>query len=649
MPEACTELPPPATSHEGGQKVGGDRSAPQYLRAKRKAKRLYLIAKGMFRSALSLTGWIVGLGVLVLLFREVTTDQTVIQPISVAKSLEDDGLTPEVAARRLQDAMNAVLFEASTSGGREVKVSFGKDLPEIVVPTVGMSLSTLANYVRMFLDLPSRTLISGEIVVSEKKASLVLRLNGREIYRSPEPIPLDRLDKMWSAAADKLLQHISPYHVALSAYETNPDGAVDIANYLIRYYPATDENVAWAHVILGMHHSDYLRYTKAGGEFEDALTIAARSRWPPLSWLPLSVRVHRVPSYASVAHVKLGSMLLDQGEFKTAIDVLNQAVSMDLTDGAARHYLGMARRWLDPEDAVRDFDEANRLLRKAIHDYDRRGGAENGKALLHIMVGNALQQQGREGAEVEFNYAKQLNPSDPRAVAAYCMQLYEKRTFATEYDFCVSSLRRVTGDADSQITLTNYLVERGKRAEAIDVLLNALKHDHRRPQLHAALGNLYAETKEWNQAVLKLSKAIELAPEAAFNHNSLGNVYYMKGEFPKAAQIYSTAIEYNPNNAQYHANRGAALKAQGLLAAAELEYQEASKLAGRSATEHNYLGLALYDKEDFANAAEAYRKAIAIEPRNALYHANLADALARNKADRPRDQGGRDQGSDQGI
>jgi hypothetical protein len=155
-------------------------------------KRLYLIASGIFRTggsflrfALSTIGAIVALGFIALLFREVTSEQTVIEPISVPKSLADQGLTPEVAARRLQDAMNGLVLNALNSGGSKMQISYGKDLPEVVVPTVGISLSTLAAYVRMFLNLSSRSAVSGEIVTSDKNASLVLRLNAAEIPVRP--------------------------------------------------------------------------------------------------------------------------------------------------------------------------------------------------------------------------------------------------------------------------------------------------------------------------------------------------------------------------------------------------------------------------------------------------------------------------------
>src|SRR5262249_18344643 len=453
-----------------------------------------------------------------------------------------------------------------------------------VVPTVGISLTTLANFVRTFLNLPSRTVISGEVVESEKNDAsllLLLRLNAHEIYRSSEPVPLDRLDTLWSAAAETVLRHISPYHVALSVYDTKPNQAVYIVNELIRYYPATDENVAWAHIILGMRGLDYLRYAEAKGEFKNALAIAEKSRWAPLRWMPLSASV-RLPSYASFAQVSLGSTLLEQGELEAAVDALNQAVLMDPTEGSARHMLGMARMRLAHKNrAVEDFDEADRLLRKSIYDYDRQGGAGiRGEAALHTSLGYALQAQGREGAEAEFKRAMKLDSSDLKPPAAYCNLLYENTlsgrgydVFNKNYDFCISFLQRATGDVYSQTLLARYLIQRGKRAEAIEALQNALKSDDDRPQLHALLGNLYAQAKDWDAAVRELSKSIELALESTLIRNDLGNAYYRKGDSSQAAQMYATAIELDRSNALYHANRGAALKAQGTLAAAELEYQ----------------------------------------------------------------------------
>jgi tetratricopeptide (TPR) repeat protein len=620
------------------------RFAPRYLRARRQAKRFYLMAKGALRSSLNLAGWLVGFGFLVLIYQEITTERTVIQAISVPKSFADSGLTPEVAARRLQDSMSDLLLEATSSGSGRMPISVGMDLPEIVVPTVGISLTTLATFVRNFLSLPSRRVISGELVEYEKKAHLVLRLNASEIYRSSDPVPLDRLDELWSAAAEAALRRISPYHVALSLYDTKPEQAVDIANYLIRYYPAADENVAWAHIILGIRARDYLRYTNAKSEFNEALAVAEKSRWWLFRWMPSSVSLPRSPSYASVAQFHLGSTLLDQGEFQAAIDALRQASSMDRTDPGARFYFGVARMGLESNtDTAPDFDEAERLLRKAIHDYDRQSSAgARGEATLHRSLGNALMQRDQPDAQSEFQLARRLNPGDQRARTAHCGLLYENQkrgrelgVFNENYDECVSWLRQSTADAYSPTLLADYLVTRGRRAEAIQALREAVKRDNDRPQLHAKLGGLYADTNEWHAAIEELSKAIKLAREAATLHNDLGDAYFRKRDFQQAERAYAAAIGLNRHNAIYHVNRGAALQAQGSTPAAELEYREASRLAARSDTEFNNVGNTFYNKgdnkDDFERAVAAYRKAIELEPTIATFHANLAGALRKLK------------------
>ena len=592
------------------------------------------------RYALSTIGVIVALGFIALLFREVTTHQTVIEPISVPKSLADQGLTPDVAARRLQDAMNGLVLNALNSGGDKVQISYGKDLPEIVVPTVGMSLSTLAAYVRMFLHLSSRSTISGEIVASDKNANLVLRLSAAEIYRSDQSVALDRLDELWTAAAEAVLRHTSPYHIALCWYDTKPGEAVALAHYLIRYYPPTDESVAWSYIILGRHHRDYLRFEKARDAYKAALNVAAISRWGPLKWLPLSVSFVDIPSYVSVAQLGLGTTLLDQGEFKAAVDALNEAVRMDPVDPAARHYLGAARMMLNPKkDVTGDFVEANRLLKKAIYESDRQGGGGRGEVAAHISLGNALRQQLEKGADDEFKQAMSLDPDNLEARTGYCQVLFEEEqrgsgfgSFNNNFDSCVSafqSFQKKSGDFTSHTWVAAFFLEKGRRPDAIQVIVNALKNDPDRPQLHAFLGNVYAQRNDWDQAVQELSRAIELAPEASANLSDLGNVYYQKGDFAEATRLYSQAIKSNPGNSRYHASRGAALMKQGLRAEAEAEYQQAFKLAGRSDTELNNLGNAFYDKDDFANAEKAHRAAIAIDDGAVVYHDALAKALRK--------------------
>ena len=461
---------------------------------------------------------------------------------------------------------------------------------------------------------------------------------GARFIASSEPIPLDQIDRMWGPAAETLLRHISPYHVALSVYDTNPDEAKKIADYIIRYYPENDENVAWARVILGMRHEAYLQYGKAREEVRDRLAASPRS-----------------PDGRHSGGCRCGLRFVGSRPMRRArSSVSGQCCSNSVNFEQRSMPLNKRSRWIrpiqqqgtssvwpernsTPENPGGDFDEANRLLRKAIQDYDRQGGAGSGAATLHLSLGGALQQQGREGAEVEFKRAMQLDSSDRYAPAAYCALSSE--IFRRDYDFCLSSLQRAPADALGQIVLMSYLSEMGNKSEAIKVMLNAIDHDNRRPQLHHALGNLYTQEKEWDEAKLSLLKAIELAPEAAVQHNNLGTMHYNMGEFFDAERAYSAATKYNPHTAQYRNNLGAALRELKQFDRATVEYQKAIELEPENADHYHGLGRVFVSEQRLRQRCEGlwqggrYRA-----PHRCLSH-QPGSRFAGAEAVRPRDRG----------
>jgi hypothetical protein len=79
----------------------------------------------------------------VLLWKALTQKTIAIAPISVLKTVAENGYTADVAAQRLRDALNKVVEDAKTrKNGPEVALQ--ADLLSIVVPTIGLSLETIA-------------------------------------------------------------------------------------------------------------------------------------------------------------------------------------------------------------------------------------------------------------------------------------------------------------------------------------------------------------------------------------------------------------------------------------------------------------------------------------------------------------------------
>src|SRR5580704_613328 len=77
--------------------------------------------------------------VLWIVVRGLTEHVTVIEALSVPKDLEDRGYTPEVAGKHLRDAVDKFAKSVNTTM-RNPEIALQGELPNIVVPSVGISL-----------------------------------------------------------------------------------------------------------------------------------------------------------------------------------------------------------------------------------------------------------------------------------------------------------------------------------------------------------------------------------------------------------------------------------------------------------------------------------------------------------------------------
>jgi hypothetical protein len=136
-----------------------------------------------------------------------------IDAISVPKGFgEEKRVSPEVAARRLQDAIDLVLTRASRPPaspdksdspissknrdadlfvipGQSPSILQDSDLPTIVLPAVGASLDSFAVTMQSFLGIGRRAQITGEFTLLGGHLGLVLRKNHHVIF-TDDDLPL---------------------------------------------------------------------------------------------------------------------------------------------------------------------------------------------------------------------------------------------------------------------------------------------------------------------------------------------------------------------------------------------------------------------------------------------------------------------------
>jgi len=116
--------------------------------------------------------WIVIWVVLcVLVAQDLARDVVTIEPISVPKTLSDNGYTPEVASHRLLDAVKHYASVNRASSFMEVlNIAPRDDLPDFVVPKIDLSLNALVSSIRSVLHYGSGRRISGEFIFRDKLA-----------------------------------------------------------------------------------------------------------------------------------------------------------------------------------------------------------------------------------------------------------------------------------------------------------------------------------------------------------------------------------------------------------------------------------------------------------------------------------------------
>lgn len=349
---------------------------------------------------LTLAGITLFLALAFLLGREVFKQITVIEPIALPQKLTEKGYSSDMASRFLRDSMNCIIARASAPAP---SISMHSDLPDIVVPTVGLSSGAIEAYLRDFFHVQARTVVSGELVGVSDRLSLRIRINGQQVFSSPGPFVLDR-SEAWDAAAMTVLQQTSPHVVMWALDDDDPIAAEEFAKHIIATSSKADQAVGWAHILLGSHLLDRNKAGEAAAEFEDAITSAPK---------------------IAMAHAYLGIALTRQRRFKDAIGQFRAAIKRDPHDAAFYHYFGLTLRteslvWGEPNSSAADEQFSN-----AIREYQRAIRLQPGDGAAHLNLAMALVDEGKplEDTITEYRKAVELDPRLSRAHRGLCIAL----------------------------------------------------------------------------------------------------------------------------------------------------------------------------------------------------------------------------------
>lgn len=231
----------------------------------------------------------------------------------------------------------------------------------------------------------------------------------------------------------------------------------------------------------------------------------------------------------------LGVALQNEGMPDTALEHYRKALSLRPQYPEAHYNLGTALQALArPNDAMAHFQEAVRL---------RPGMTSAAKALGHLLRGyghsdkaiaacqDALRYQpddpelyvqlavlfmdiGRQQeAEDNIRAALELRPGDPGICAMMAQVLEQKGDFEGAYAVLRPSLDNGEDNASVALayaTLAKHIDQRDQAAKFLEHALRGNKTIEERKRLHFALGKLYDEAKEYDQAFRHYHSANEL-------------------------------------------------------------------------------------------------------------------------------------------
>jgi tetratricopeptide (TPR) repeat protein len=243
-----------------------------------------------------------------------------------------------------------------------------------------------------------------------------------------------------------------------------------------------------------------------------------------------------------VALATLGMLThLQCGVWRTSVALWDQALKVDAANPAALNNRGIARAAdHDGPGALRDFTEAIRLDPEFVEAIYNRGCilADSGDW---------------DGAIRDESEAIRLSPDYGRA--------YRSRARA----------RRARGDASgAEADLA--------KAEGIESSRGPTGHASEIEALNNE-GNRLASAGDFNGAIDRYTRALQLGPGIPGVYNNRGNARASRGDHAGAVADYTEALRLEPAFAEAFANRGLSRVFLGDLRAARDDYSEALRLA----------------------------------------------------------------------
>ena len=206
----------------------------------------------------------------------------------------------------------------SLNSNLDLSISAGHELPDIVVPQIGLSIRAIASSIRGVCTGRGMWYRASLLLKKKLRVTPAHQRPGRSSAAVTKP---DNADDLMTYAAPSVMEIIRPASHAMARYhDRNEEGFVE-AREIIARYNMSDINVQWAYLLMGKHARESNNYEQAEEMFSNAVTSNRNSEQP---------------------HMQLGLLRLRQGRPDDAIAQFRNVININPKSAIAYNNIGVA-------------------------------------------------------------------------------------------------------------------------------------------------------------------------------------------------------------------------------------------------------------------------------------------------------------------
>ncbi len=346
----------------------------------------------------------------------------------------------------------------------------------------------------------------------------------------------------------------------------------------LQKFLAEKPDIAWAHFQLAYVYTALKRADEARPEYERAIALDPKM---------------------SEAFLNLG-ILLSEKNPAAAVAPLQRAVDLLPAQSRPRFLLGLAQ-------------ERSGDISAAVESYESALHLDPTDTEIVIHLGNLYMNLKRYGdAETKFRAALQAQPKSPQALLGLAQSLDAQKkpeAAAAFHDYLA-----VQPNASGAESRTIHLLIEQKQYDAALAELDRADAG-KLPTLDSlrSRADIQIAQKKWDDSIVTIRKAIDLAPKDAELRGGLGRVYMQKRDFVNAEKELKAALQLDHTNLVYWKDLRSTYYLAGNFPATLATQDVIAKVEPPAAGEW-FIRALCYDKLNQPKPAlEAYQKFLAMD------------------------------------